>query len=249
MASPSADRYTSAETLYRDDRTALYRAYCVDRQRMVVLKVLDPRRCRPRGLERLRHEYETGNSLETSSIVRPLALDTYQGVPALVLEDFAGQPLDRLLGPPMPVERFLELAIRMAGAVADVHRLGVIHKDLKPENILVDPVAIEVKLADFGLATRLPREQQAARPPQLIEGTLPYMSPEQTGRMNRALDNRTDLYSLGVTFYQMLTGRLPFEVRDPLEWVHCHVARVPPRCPPRPHSWSPSCPSPSRASS
>jgi serine/threonine protein kinase len=85
-----------------------------------------------------------------------------------------------------------------------------------------------VKLVDLGISTRLPREPRDARPPQLIEGSLPYLSPEQTGRMNRALDSRSDLYSLGVTFYQMLTGRLPFEARDPLEWVHCHVARVPP---------------------
>jgi serine/threonine protein kinase len=125
------------------------------------------------------------------------------------------------------VQAFLEVAIRMAGAVADIHRQGVIHKDLKPENIPFDPATMELKLADFGVATRIPREHQTATPPQLIEGTLPYMSPEQTGRMNRALDSRSDLYSLGVTLYRMLTGRLPFGARDPLEWVHCHVARVP----------------------
>jgi predicted ATPase/signal transduction histidine kinase len=141
--------------------------------------------------------------------------------------DLGGQPLDLLLGAPMSLERFLDLAVRIAAAVSDLHADGLVHRDLKPANILVNPTTLEVRLADFGLATRLPRERQVARPPQLVEGTLPYMSPEQTGRMNRALDSRTDLYSLGVTFYQMLTGRLPFEARDPLEWIHCHVARAP----------------------
>ncbi len=231
MASASAHRYTSPETLHRDDRTALYRACREDDRRSVVIKVVDPRRCRPGDLERLRHEYDVGASLDLSAIVRPLGLETYQGMPALVLEDPGGQPLDRLLGSPMPVERFLELAARIAGAAAELHGQGVIHKDIKPGNVLVHPATLEVKLTDLGVATRLPREQQPARPPQLIEGTLPYMSPEQTGRMNRAVDSRTDLYSLGVTFYQMLTGRLPFEARDPLEWIHCHVARVPPSPP------------------
>jgi predicted ATPase/signal transduction histidine kinase/tRNA A-37 threonylcarbamoyl transferase component Bud32 len=226
---------TATETLHRGSGTTLYRAlaaFSEDDHRSVILKVLDPRRCRQQDLERLRHEYETGTSLDTRAIVRPLALETYQGMPALLLEDFGGQPLDRLLGAstpgtPMPVERFLDLAVRIAGAVSELHRQGVVHKDLKPGNILVHPATLEVKLGDLGLATRLPRERQTNEPPQVIEGSLPYLSPEQTGRMNRVIDSRTDLYSLGVIFYQMLTGRLPFEARDPVEWVHCHVAREP----------------------
>jgi len=206
----------------------MYRAIGIGDHAPVILKVLDPRRCRPRALERQKKEYEVGRTLDLPTVARPLALETYQGMPTLVIEDFGGEPLDRLLGVPMPVERFLALAVRIAGAVADVHRHGVVHKDLKPENILVNPATGEVRLADFGFASRLPREQHPARPPHLIEGSLPYMSPEQTGRMNVAVDDRTDLYSLGVTFYQMLTGRLPFDAQDPLEWVHCHVARSPP---------------------
>jgi PAS domain S-box-containing protein len=219
--------YLRTETLHQGGCTTLVRALRARDRRPVLLKVVDPRQCRDRDLERLRHEYETGASLDLPAILRPLGLETYQGMPALVLEDFAGQPLDRLLGAPMPVGSFLGLAVRIARAVADLHEAGIIHKDLKPTNILVDPATSEVKLVDLGIATRLPREQQAARPPQLIEGSLPYVSPEQTGRMNRALDSRSDLYSLGVTFHQMLTGRLPFEARDPLEWVHCHIAREP----------------------
>src|SRR5262249_33534039 len=146
----------------------------------------------------------------------------------LVLEDFGGQSLDGLLGMPMGVGRFLPLAIRIAGATAEIHAQGVVHKDLKPQNILVHPSSGEVKIADFGLASRLPREQPPAGPLPRIEASLPYLSPEQTGRMNRAIDSRADLYALGITFYEMLTGRLPFEARDPLEWVYCHIARPPP---------------------
>jgi predicted ATPase/signal transduction histidine kinase/tRNA A-37 threonylcarbamoyl transferase component Bud32 len=219
--------YAITETLSEGYCTNIYRAVRSADRLSVILKVLDPKRCLPKDLDRQRNEYEIARSLGIPTAARPLALETYRGMPALIIEDFGGQPLDGLLGVRIPVERFLPLAIRIAGAVADVHRQGVVHKDLKPENILVNPVTGEVRLTDFGLASRLPREQQAAWPPHLIEGSLPYMSPEQTGRMNLAVDDRSDLYSLGVTFYQMLTGKLPFEAHDPLEWVHAHVARSP----------------------
>jgi predicted ATPase/signal transduction histidine kinase/tRNA A-37 threonylcarbamoyl transferase component Bud32 len=224
---PAQPSYAVTETLVQDSRKTLSRATRVADGRPVVLKALDPRRCRPKDVEQLRREYEIGKSLDLRAIVKPLALETSQDMQALVLEDFGGQPLDGFIAGPMATEKFLELAIRIASAIADLHQQGVIHKDLKPANILIHPVTLEVKLTDLGLATRLPREQQPARPPPLIEGSLPYMSPEQTGRMNRAVDSRSDLYSVGVSFYQMLTGRLPFEAGDPLEWVYCHVARVP----------------------
>jgi transcriptional regulator with GAF, ATPase, and Fis domain/serine/threonine protein kinase len=217
---------TQVAALSSDGRTTLLRAFRRD-GRSVILKVLDPRHCGERDVARLRREHEIGATLDLDTAVRPLGVETYEGMPSLVLEDWGGEPLDRFVGRPMPLERFLDLAIRIAGAVADVHDRGVVHKDLKPANILVDPRTFQVKLAEFGFATRLPREQQVPRPPELVEGSLPYMSPEQTGRMNRAVDSRADLYSLGATFYEMLTGRLPFDARDPLEWIHCHVARVP----------------------
>src|SRR5260370_29719810 len=90
-----------------------------------------------------------------------------------------------------------------------------------------NPATDEVRLMGFGIASRLPRERQSAEAPEMIAGTLAYMAPEQTGRMNRSIDSRSDLYSLGVTFYEMLTGALPFKASDPVEWVHCHIARQP----------------------
>lgn len=220
--------YTVTETLYEGAGRTLWRAIRRVDQRSVVLKALTSRHVHPKDLERLRREYELQSGLDLRGVVRSLGLDTYQDMPVLVLEDFGGQPLDRMITGPMEAGRFLELAAGLAAAVAELHEAGVIHKDIKPENILVRPGTLDTKLTDLGLATRLPREQRSARPPQLIEGSLPYMSPEQTGLMNRVLDNRSDLYSLGVTFFQILTGRLPFDAHDPLEWVHDHVARVPP---------------------
>ncbi len=203
--------------------------------------MLDPRRSGPKELEQLRREYEIGALFDTPAVVRPLALETYQGMPALVLEDDGADSLDGLLGEPMPMDRFLPVAIRIAGAVAEIHRKDILHKDLKPQNILVSPASGEVKITDFGLASRLSRERRPTQPARLIEGSLPYLAPEQTGRMNRAIDSRADLYSLGVTFFQMLTGRLPFEASEPVAWVHCHVAHAP--RPPR--RSSPRCPRPS----
>ncbi|WP_437922570.1 AAA family ATPase [Sorangium sp. So ce291] len=228
MLMSAASRYTVTETLHAGQRLSLLRAVRSRDGRPVILKVLDPRRSRPQDMERLKHEYAMGKLVSHEAIVAPLALETYEGLPALVVEDFGGEPLDRCIGPPMNVDRFLDLAVRIAASVAELHERDIIHKDLKPENILVNAATGQVKLADLGLASCLSRQKRPAAAPRLIEGSLPYMSPEQTGRMNQAIDSRADLYALGVTFYEMLTGRLPFEARDPSEWVHCHVARAPP---------------------
>ncbi|MGK4008697.1 AAA family ATPase [Sorangium sp. So ce1036] len=221
--------YTILETLHEGRSTRLLRAVRSADGLPVILKVLDPRSGRSQDIERLQREYAIGKLLDGhEAIVRPLALETFEGLPALVMEDFGGESLDHLIGAPMAPERFLELAVRIAACVAELHRRDILHKDLKPQNLVVNTTTGQVKIADLGLAAHLSREQAPAGPPRLIEGSLPYLAPEQTGRMDRAIDSRADLYALGVTFYQMLTGRLPFEARDPLEWVHCHVARDPP---------------------
>ncbi|WP_437747620.1 ATP-binding sensor histidine kinase [Sorangium sp. So ce1504] len=227
MGVSTASPYTITETLHEGLRTRLLRAIRRSDGRSVILKVIDPRRSRPQDVEHLKNEYAIGKMLNHEAIVTPLALETYEGLPALVMEDFGGESLDHFIGAPMQTERFLDLAARIVAGVAELHERGIIHKDLKPQNILVNTATGQVKLADFGIASCLSREQPPAGPPRLIEGSLPYLSPEQTGRMNRAIDSRADLYALGVTFYEMLTGRLPFEARDPPEWVHCHVAREP----------------------
>jgi PAS domain S-box-containing protein len=179
------------------------------------------------AVERLKHEYGLRSELDADWVARPVALTHYNDRMALVLEDPGGVPLDRLLGGPLDVSHFLHVAIPLARALRRVHERGLIHKDIKPANILVDPASGGVWLTGFGIASRLPREHQAPAPPEVIAGTLAYMAPEQTGRMNRSVDSRSDLYALGITLYEMLTGQLPFTAADPMEWVHCHIARQP----------------------
>src|ERR1700731_2996820 len=178
-------------------------------------------------VERLEHEYALKAELDADWAARPIALTRYNDRMTLVLEDPGGAPVDRLLGRPLEVSHFLGIAIPLAAALRQVHERGLIHKDIKPANILVDADSGGVWLTGFGIASRLPRERQAPAPPEGIAGTLAYMAPEQTGRMNRSVDSRSDLYALGVTFYEMLTGQLPFTAADPMEWVHCHIARRP----------------------
>src|SRR5713101_1272236 len=181
----------------------------------------------PAVLDRLAHQYGLKEELDGAWAVRPLELIREGGRTMLVLEDPGGEPLERLLGAPLETDHFLRLAIDISVAVGRLHRRGLLHKDIKPANIMVNCLDGQVRLTGFGIASRVPRERQAPEPPETIAGTLAYMAPEQTGRMNRSVDSRSDLYALGVTFYELLTGSLPFTAADPMEFIHCHIAREP----------------------
>jgi PAS domain S-box-containing protein len=224
----SSEHYTIAESLYEGATTRLARGLRTYDGTPVVIKTLRGDAPSPRALERLRHEYAIVCQLDSRYALRPYALETHGAQPRLIFEGFGGQPLAHLLESPLEIGRFLDIAIQLAGALADIHRHGVVHNDIKPAHILLDPVSGALKLTGFGIAAHLARFQAAPGSADQIEGSLAYMSPEQTGRVNRGIDHRSDLYSLGVTFYQMLTSRLPFAAADPLEWVHCHIARQPP---------------------
>jgi PAS domain S-box-containing protein len=184
----------------------------------------------PQNLRRLEHEYSLASELDEAWAAQPLALTRDEGRTLLILSDPGGEPLDRLIeknkGRPFDLAQLLTIAIGLATALGRAHRQGIIHKDVKPANALVG-AAGQVWLTGFGIASQAPRERPTPTPPEIIAGTLAYMSPEQTGRMNRSIDARSDLYSLGVTLYEMLTGETPFAATTPLEWVHCHIARQP----------------------
>ncbi len=175
----------------------------------------------PQSIRRLMHEYSFSAELDPAWAAKPLAITRHEGRTILLLKDPGGQPLDRILerdqGQPLDLTRFLSTAIGLARTLGQVHQQGLIHKDIKPANVLVDDTG-NAWLTGFGIASQLPRERQSPEPPEFIAGTLAYMAPEQTGRMNRSIDSRSDLYSLGVTFYEMLTGSLPFTASDPMEW-------------------------------
>ncbi|HUN77126.1 MAG TPA: AAA family ATPase [Steroidobacteraceae bacterium] len=219
------------ELLRREGEFAHYRGRDT-RSHEPILAVAVAEQPSPESLRRLEHEYALATELDAAWAAQPLALTRYQGRSILILDDPGGEPLDRLIeqhrGHPIDLDRFLPTAIGLAAALGQVHGRGLIHKDIKPANVLVDDVG-RVRLTGFGIASRLPRERQAPAAPEIVAGTLAYMSPEQTGRMNRSMDTRSDLYSVGITLYQMLIGVLPFVAADPLEWVHCHIARQPPR--------------------
>src|SRR5215469_15852023 len=223
-----------SQVLWEDGERVFRRGWRVDddgKQRAALIVVPASDHPSRSNLDRLAHEYELKDELDGAWAVRPLDLVRDAGRTVLVLDDVGGEPLDRLLGAPMEVGRFLHLGSAIALALGKLHERGLVHKDIKPANILVNGATGEVRLTGFGIASRLMRERQSPHPPETIAGTLAYMAPEQTGRMNRSIDFRSDLYALGVTFYQMLTGALPFAAADPMEWVHCHIARQPP--PPR----------------
>jgi len=220
----------SPKVLLDDDGILLCRACREDTagKRTTVLAALPAaEHPTPDTLDRLAHEYRLKDKLNGAWAAKPLELLRERGRTILVLEDPGGEPLSWLVGAPMEVGRFLQLAKRITTALGRVHQRGLVHKDIKPAHILLNGTSGEVRLTGFGIASCRPRERQSLQSPESIAGTLAYMAPEQTGRMNRSIDSRSDLYSLGVTFYQMLTGSLPFSAADPMDWVHCHIARQP----------------------
>lgn len=218
--------YKVSNILHAGSRGMLCRGMRSTDGQSVLLHVV-PEHYRPEHIDALRNDFHVAETLAIPSAVRPLALDSCQGRPALVMEDVPGEPLPSHPDVPMPIGRFLQLAVAITSAVAEVHRAGIVHKALEPATVLVDADGDEVRLAGFGMAEPMPCHPPHGAHAMAIEGPLPYQSPEQVGRMNRIPDRRSDLYSLGVIFYQMLTARLPFGAEDALGWAYCHVARVP----------------------
>ena len=223
-------RYT-LEALGKDEEFILYRGRGQgDPPQILVLSPV-AEYPRPESLKRLEHEYSLREELDTTWAARPMAMVRHWDRTVLVLEDPGGVPLDRLLGQPLDLALSLRLAIGLSTAINQLHEHSIIHKDIKPANVLVSSLTGQCWLVGFGIASRVPRERRSPELPEFVAGTLAYMAPEQTGRMNRSIDSRSDLYSLGVSLYEMLTGRLPFTASHPMEWVHCHIARqpIPPR--------------------
>ena len=214
------------EPLRRDEDSILYRGRGEEDSSQVL--VLAPAKEEPRreSIRRLEHEYSLREELDPAWAARPIGFAFHWNRPVLVFQDPGGTPLSQLRPAP-ELGLSLRVAINLAAAIGQVHRRGLVHKDVKPANILANSGTGEVWLTGFGIASRLPRERPSPEPPEFIAGTLPYMAPEQTGRMNRSTDSRSDLYSYGVTLYEVLTGLLPFTATDAMEWVHCHVARQP----------------------
>ncbi|MBN3899815.1 MAG: AAA family ATPase [Nostoc sp. NOS(2021)] len=228
--------YQVSEELYNGSRTLVYRGYRETDSLRVVIKLLKNPYPSFSELVQFRNQYTITKNLNSPLIIQTYSLQAYQNGYALVMEDFGGISLkdwgmgNGEWGVGESVEsliEFLEIAIALCNTLDILYRERIIHKDIKPANILINPETKQVKLIDFSIASLLPRETQTLINPNILEGTLAYISPEQTGRMNRGIDYRTDFYSLGVTFYELLTVELPFRSNDPMELVHCHIAKTP----------------------
>jgi predicted ATPase/signal transduction histidine kinase/ActR/RegA family two-component response regulator len=188
---------------------------------------------------RFRSEYRLLQSLNVAGAAKPFALIDERGCLAMPLEDFAGEPLEAVLSRDsrMDLPLCLSIARHLADALVGIDAARVIHRDIRPANILVASDTGRILLVDFSNSTA--QEVKTISPEEVtLVGDWAYVSPEQTGRMNRAPDYRTDFYSMGVLLYRMLTGQLPFQANDPLEWTHCHIARMPPS----PHDIAPDVP-------
>ncbi|MGD1805024.1 trifunctional serine/threonine-protein kinase/ATP-binding protein/sensor histidine kinase [Dapis sp. BLCC M126] len=225
---PVIPGYKISSQLYVGSRTTVYRAIREPESLAVVMKMLTSEYPSFNELLQFRNQYNISKNLNIPGIIRPLSLEYYGNGYILVMEDNGEISLQEYIKTNiLSIVEFLEIAIQLTNILRKLHQSNVIHKDIKPANILIHPQTKQVKLIDFSIASLLPKETQEIKSPNILEGTLAYISPEQTGRMNRGIDYRSDFYSLGVTFYELLTGELPFTSDDLMELVHCHIAQMP----------------------
>ncbi|MEG3910636.1 AAA family ATPase [Microcoleus sp. w2-18bC1] len=216
------------ELIYESANSLVYRALRQPDNQPVVLKILKENYPTPQELARYRTEYKITQSLNLSGCIKAYDLQPYQNTLVMFVEDFGGESLKIWMQQQkFSIAEFLRIAIATTESLQQIHSAHIIHKDINPSNIVFNPASGELKIIDFGISTQLTRENSTLKNPNILEGTLAYMSPEQTGRMNRSLDYRTDFYSLGATFYELLTNKLPFDTNDVLELVHSHLAKQP----------------------
>jgi predicted ATPase/putative methionine-R-sulfoxide reductase with GAF domain len=220
--------YQILEKIYESNKTLVYRGTTQPDNQPTILKILKENYPSVSDLTRYKQEYEITSSLKVDNTIKSYDLQRHENSLVMFLEDFGGQSLDLLLSQcQLSPEEFLIIAIQITEGLAAIHNANIIHKDINPSNIVYDRQTQKLKIIDFGIATHLSQEIQTFCSPYQLEGTLAYIAPEQTGRMNRKLDYRSDFYSLGVTFYELLTNKLPFATTDPMELVHCHIAQRP----------------------
>ncbi len=221
--------YQIREQLYSGSRTLVYRAVREADNQAVAIKLLKQEYPSFSELVQFRNQYALAKNLDIPGIIKPYSLEPYNNGYALVMEDFGGISLRQFTKEqPQHLDQFLIIALQLTDILHQLHQQRVIHKDIKPANILIQPDTKLLKLIDFSISSLLPRETTEIQNPNVLEGTLAYLSPEQTGRMNRGIDYRSDFYSLGVSFFELLTGQVPFDSQDPMELVHCHIAKLPP---------------------
>ncbi|AFY81975.1 putative ATPase [Oscillatoria acuminata PCC 6304] len=228
QSDPQLPGYTLTELIYPGNRTHVYRGVHQQSQQPVVIKVMKRDYPTFGELAQFRNQFVITKNIEIPGIVRTLALEALGNGYAIVMEDSGSISMEQYLeNQSLNLLEIIEIAIQLTAILHQLHQQRIIHKDIKPANILIHPNSGQITLIDFSIASLLPKETQAIQSPQGLEGTLAYLAPEQTGRMNRGIDYRTDFYALGVTLYELLTGQLPFHSDDPLEVIHSHIAKTP----------------------
>ena len=221
--------YVLQEKIHETKNSIIYRGHKKNESQSFIIKLLNTNRSTPSEIARFRREYGLIKNVDLKGIIKTFDIIDYEDGFALIEEDSDNISIKSYLDKKeaFDLNSLLKISADIAGTLGNLHAKGVIHRDIKPGNLLINPITEDIKITNFGISAILTHENDEVYNPDFINSTLTYMSPEQTGRMNRTVDYRTDIYSIGITLYEIFTGFLPFKSGDPMELIHSHIAIMP----------------------
>lgn len=220
--------YKLLNCLFENDKLSIFKAQNIQTEESLLIKILKSPYPSRKEVENLEYEFKITSTIKISGIIKPIIIESLEHNKAIIMEGFDGITLHDYFKNKKSLLQMLGVAIKITRIIQDIHNIDIIHRNINPYNFLINPDTGDVRITGFNIAAEIQKESKKPIYPESFEGNLSYISPEQTGRMNRSIDFRSDYYSFGIMLYELFTEQLPYKSSDALELIHNHIAKQPP---------------------